>query len=63
MADSSAIKQLNNESIDQFISQFKKARNICLVPLHEKMLAAFAFNGLKFTTRKRMVGQTFDDIF
>lgn len=63
IADFSAMKQQNHESVNQFIVQLKKATHRCLVLLLEKIFAQFAFDGLNFTIRERMVGQIFFNLF
>lgn len=39
ITDLSAMKQHNNEPIDQFMFRLKKARNRCLIPLSRKTFA------------------------
>lgn len=63
VADLLAMRQMENETVDQFIARFKKARNKCLALLPKKTFADLAFNVLRFEIRKRMVGQPYLDLF
>ncbi|XP_077223021.1 uncharacterized protein LOC143856637 [Tasmannia lanceolata] len=63
MADLARIKQMPQESTEDFITRFKRARSKCFVQLPEKEFVSMARSGLAFELRKKFEDRDFIDLF
>ncbi|XP_059663443.1 uncharacterized protein LOC132309107 [Cornus florida] len=63
MADLSRLNQLPGESIETFLSRFRKAKHKCHVDLPEVEYVRMAVNGLDFELHKKFEGVEFRDLF
>ena len=61
--DLAKIKQIPNESIEKYITRFKKVRNQCNFLIPESEIIKFAQDGLDFKFKKHFNGIEFRDLF
>ena len=59
----SRVTQRNGETVDLFISRFKKMRNICKIYLPETEYVKIAQRGLDIELRKKFQGMEFRDFY
>lgn len=62
-ADLARLRQRTDETVEQFIMWFKRARMHCQIVLPEKEYVKFAVDGLDFEFRKKFEGVTFFDMY
>ena len=59
----SRVTQRNGETVDLFISQFKKMRNKCKIHLSKTEYVKMAHRGLDSELRKKFQGMEFRDFY
>ena len=63
IAELSRVTQKNGETVDLFISQFKKMRNKCKIHFSETEYVKMAKRGLDIELRKKLQGMEFIDFY